>query len=126
VTLRDRSRIVDLSGAAKIRWRSYQAGFRELRIVLKLANGSWLVSDEADAAAPTWRERKFKIAELHWHTLDIDKVVEGTPVDRPDLTQVDEIGFTDLMTGGGSNACSRLDGIEVYGRPLPRPSGVSR
>ena len=125
VTLRDRSRLVDLSGAAKIRWRSFQAGFRELRIVLKLSSGSWLVSDEADAASPTWREREFKIAELHWHTLDIDKVVEGAPVDRPDLTQVDEIGFTDLMAGGGSNACSRLDWIEVYGRPLPRPSGVS-
>jgi hypothetical protein len=36
-----------------------------------------------------------------------------------DLSRVDEIGFTDLMPGGGSDACSRLDWIEVYGKPVP-------
>jgi hypothetical protein len=33
---------------------------------------------------------------------------------------VDEIGFTDLMTGGASDACSRLDWIEVYGKSIDR------
>jgi len=33
---------------------------------------------------------------------------------------VDEIGFTDLMAGGGSPASSRVDWIEVYGRPVSR------
>jgi hypothetical protein len=28
---------------------------------------------------------------------------------------VEEVGFTDLMPGGISAACSRLDWIEVYG-----------
>ena len=38
----------------------------------------------------------------------------------PDLSRVDEIGFTDLMHGGGSPACSRLDWIEVWGKAVPR------
>jgi len=33
---------------------------------------------------------------------------------------VDEIGFTDLMSGGKSAACSRVDWIEVYGRAVRR------
>ena len=39
---------------------------------------------------------------------------------HPDLTKVDEIGFTDLMNGASSPACTRLDWIEVYGKPVKR------
>jgi hypothetical protein len=48
VSLRHRSRLADLSGLAKIRWRSKQSGFRQLRVVLKLAEGVWLVSEQSD------------------------------------------------------------------------------
>jgi hypothetical protein len=41
-------------------------------------------------------------------------------VERPDLSRVDEIGWTTLMTGGGTPASSRVDWMEVYGRPAPR------
>jgi hypothetical protein len=121
VTLHDKTALVDLTGPAKIRWRSFQSGFRQLHLVLKLADGSWLVSDEADGASPTWHEREFNIADLHWRNLAIDIVAEGEVVDHPDLSRVDEIGFTDLMTGGGSSACSRVDWIEVYGKGEKRP-----
>jgi len=47
-------------------------------------------------------------------------VTEGNRADNPDLSKVDEIGFTDLMPGGASVACSRLDWIEVYARPVER------
>ena len=54
---------------------------------------------------------------LHrWRRLDITKVVEGAWVDRPNLSRVAEIGWTDLMPGGGTPASSRVDWIEVYGR----------
>ena len=36
------------------------------------------------------------------------------------LSNVEEIGFTDLMPGGKSSSCSRLDWIEVYGMPVAR------
>lgn len=39
-----------------------------------------------------------------------------------DLSQVDEIGFTDLMAGAGKGAQgnSGIDWIEVYGKPVRR------
>ncbi len=60
--------------------------------------------------------REFNVSDIRWRRLDIAKVVEGAWVDRPDLTKVSEIGWTDLMPGGGTPASSRVDWIEVYGR----------
>jgi hypothetical protein len=118
VTLRHRNGPVDLTGQSKIRWRSKQAGYRELRIVLKLAGGAWIVSDVSDPASNDWREREFNIQDIRWRALDPKTIIEKRWVDKPDLSKVAEIGFTDLMTGGGSDACSRLDWIEVYGSPV--------
>jgi hypothetical protein len=120
VALRHRDSLVDLTGLAKIRWRSKQAGFRQLRLIVKLADGTWLIGDQADGDSRDWREREFNIADLLWRRLDIDKILEGSQVEKPDLGRVDEIGFTDLMAGGGTPACSRLDWIEVRGRPVKR------
>lgn len=118
VTLRHRSALADLRGMAKIRWRSKQAGFRNLRIVLGLADGTWLVSDAADGASADWRESEFNVADIRWRRLAIETVIERDWVQNFDLSRVREIGFTDLMTGGESIACSRLDWIEVYARPV--------
>jgi len=118
VTLRHRSGLADLRGMAKIRWRSKQAGFRQLRIVLGLADGTWLVSDAADGASADWRAREFNIADIRWRRLAIGTVIERDWAVNPDLSRVREIGFTDLMTGGESAACSRLDWIEVYARKV--------
>lgn len=120
LSLRHKTALVDLTGQAKIRWRSKQAGFRQLRIILKLADGAWLVSDAADGPSLDWRQREFNLPDIRWRRLDINTIVEGAWVDRPNLTRVDEIGFTDLMRGGQSIACSRLDWIEVYGKPVKR------
>jgi hypothetical protein len=122
VSLRRKDALVDLTGQAKIRWRSKQAGFRRLRIILKTAAGDWLVSDADDPASSDWREREFNMADIRWRKLNIERIIEGDWVERPDLRKVDEIGFTDLMAGGESIACSRLDWIEVYGRPVARAS----
>jgi hypothetical protein len=118
VTLRHRNMLVDLTGQSKIRWRSKQAGLRDLRIALKLASGAWIVGDLSDGPSKDWREREFNLQDAHWFALDPKTIIEKKPVERPDLSRVAEIGFTDLMTGGGSDACSRVDWIEVYGRPI--------
>ena len=115
VTLRHRDHLVDLTGFSKIRWRSKQFGFRELHILLKLTDGTWLVSFEGDPASNDWRIREFNVRDLHWYTIDMSAIVELEPVEEPDLSKVEEIGFTDLMVGGKSASCSRLDWIEVYG-----------
>ena len=118
--LRHKALLVDLSGDAKIRIRSKQSGFRQLRITVKLADGTWLVSDQYAGATDDWAEQEFKINDIRWRKLNIDAVVEGAWVQKPDLTRVVEIGFTDLTVGGGTPASSRLDWIEVWGTPVKR------
>ncbi len=120
VTLRHKTALADLTGLAKIRWRSKQAGYRQLRIILKNAAGLWLVSDQYDGPSTDWRVREFNLGDFRWRRLDIEKILESDWVGNPDLTRVDEIGFTDLMRGGGTPACSRLDWIEVYAGSHPR------
>jgi len=126
VSLRHATKYVDLRGQSRIRWRAKQAGYRFLRPIIKLENGVWLIADAYDDASADWREREFIVSDLNWRRLDIEKVLEGKPVTAPDLSRVAEIGFTDLMTGGGSDACSRLDWIEVWGKPVAKTSQVSK
>ena len=120
ISLRHARLAMDLTGNAKIRWRAKQTGFRQLRIILKLANGKWIVSDQFDDDSADWRIREFNLADLRWRTLDIARVTEGKWEPSPDLSQVDEIGCTDLMAGGRTPASSRLDWIEVHARGVPR------
>jgi hypothetical protein len=117
VSLRHRTGPVDLTGQARIRWRAKQSGFRQLRIILRLADGAWVVSDQYDGASGDWRVREFNLADLRWRTLDIEKLVEGRWAEA-DLSRVVEMGFSDLMRGGGTPASSRVDWIEVYGKSI--------
>ncbi len=120
VSLKHKEHNVDLTGFAKIRWRTKQAGYRELRIALKLADGTWLVSDQSDGPSKDWRIKEFNIQDIRWRRLDIKRIAEVGAVNNPDLSNVEEIGFTDLMPGGQSASCSRLDWIEVDGKPVKR------
>ena len=114
VALYHKTKYADLSKNGKIRWRAKQSGFRRLHIILKLADGTWLISDKSDNASTDWKVSEFNIGDLRWRKLDIKTVTEQEWVEKPNLSKVDEIGFTDLMTGGDSKACSRIDWIEVY------------
>lgn len=118
ISLKHRSLLIDLTGLAKIRWRAKQSGFRQLRVILKLADGTWLVSDQYDGDSADWRIREFNVQDIRWRTLDIEKICEGPWAANPDLSRVAEIGCTDLMTGGGTSS-SRLDWIEVYAKAGP-------
>ena len=120
LTLKNPDSFVDLSEFAKIRWRSKQSGFRCLHLILKLADGNWLVSDRCDGYSGDWRMHEFNISDINWYSLDMETITEKKPVIDPDLSRVEEIGFTDLMTGGSSDACSRVDWIEVYGKAVDR------
>ena len=120
LSLKNKNFFADLSEFSKIVWRSKQSGLRCLHVILKLKNGKWLVGDQSDCLSSDWRIHEFILADINWFELDIKTVIEGAPVNHPDLSRVDEIGFTDLMRGGQSAACSRLDWIEVYGKSIPR------
>lgn len=116
VSLNHKSGAIGLSGQAKIRWRSRQSGFRLLRLMLQLGDGTWIVNGQYDPPSVDWREHEFVLAGLRWRRLRIETLTESQWVERPDLSRVAEVGFTGLMPGGASDACSRLDWIEVHGR----------
>ena len=106
---------IDLSGASFIRWRTRQSGFRQLRVILKLESGQWLISDQFEGASDTWQVTEVALDAVRWRQLDVDLVQESEWVDNPELGHVIEAGFTDLMVGGHSAASSRVDWIEVHG-----------
>ena len=114
VALQHRNGSVDLTGNAKVVIRSKQSGFRELRVILKLKNGDWLVSDEYAGFSDDWSEKEFRIRDIRWRKLDMSRITEAAWVTNPDLSSVAQIGFTDLMAGGGTPASSRVDWIEVW------------
>jgi len=124
-TLRKKDAAVDLTGLAKIRWRSKQTGFHQLRLMLKLADGTLLVSSGFEGASNDWRESELPIADQRWRKLDAKVMNDGAWVEAPDLSKVDEIGWTDLAPGsghgtGGAVGSSRVDWVEVYGIPVKR------
>ncbi len=123
-TLRDRGRFVDLSDPlAKIRWTVRTSGFHQVRPVLKLADGTWLVGDHTTGPSVDFDVADVSIADVHWMQLDIARVVTvGGWVEHPDLRKVDEVGFADLMPGSGHGpgGYANVARIEVYGRAVPR------
>jgi hypothetical protein len=123
-TLRDRSNFADLTGLARIRWNTKMSGFHQIRPIVKLADGTWLIGDRAEGSSTRdWILSEFNVADLRWLKLDIARVVTtGNFVDKVDLSKVDEIGFADLMPGSGHGPGGWVDvaQIEVYAKPVPR------
>ena len=121
--LRDKNNYGDLSGLARIRWVTKVSGFHQVRPIIKLADGTWLVGDRADGSAVDWLQSEFSLADVRWLRLDINAVVtKGNFVDKPDLSKVDEIGFVDLVPGSGHGPGGWIDvaTFEVFGKPVKR------
>jgi hypothetical protein len=121
--LRDKDNFVDLTGLAMIRWVTKVSGFHQVHPILKLADGTWLVGDHADGSTTDWHENEFSVSDVRWRKLNIAKVVTtGDWVNGPDLSKVDEVGFTDLLPGSGHGpgGWSDVGKIEVYGKPVKR------
>jgi len=120
LTLANKNNYADLTGNAIVRCRMMNSGFRQLRLIVKLADGKWLVGNLSEGPSSVWLIRDFVIKDIRWLQLNINTIVEAKEVEAPDLSRVDEIGFTDLMRGGLSAACSRVDWIEVYANSVKR------
>ena len=123
VALREKSNYADLSGLARIRWVTKVSGFHQVRPIVKLADGTWLVGDHADGSTLDWLQSDFSLADVRWLRLDIATVVtKGNVVDKPDLSKVDEIGYVDLMPGSGHGPGGWIDvaTIEVFGKAVKR------
>jgi hypothetical protein len=135
VMLKEKNNYLDLRGPARLRWRTRPRGLHMLHPLIKLADGTMLVADYGEPGSTYWRESEIYFVDIpRWRTLDPTTVAEaprkaGEPVwmDKVDLSQVDEIGFTDLMGGAGKGAQgnSGIDWIEVYGNPVKRSNARS-
>ena len=126
VALRDKGNYVDLTGLAKVRWNTKVSGFHKVHLIVKLADGTWLVGDHSDGSTVDWHVTEFSIGDVRWLRLDMPKVLtKGNFVEKPDLSKVDEIGFTDLMPGSGHGpgGWSDVALFEVYGKPVKRDGG---
>lgn len=123
LALRDSARYVDLTGLARIKWNVKTSGFHQVRPLVRLADGTWLVGDHTDASPLDWLTAEFSLASVRWLKLDPERLVTtGNFVDKPDLSKVDEVGFVDLFpsSGHGPGGWSDVAQIEVYGIAVPR------
>ncbi len=123
LTLADKNNLVDLSGKARIRWYLKTSGFHEVRPILKLADGTWLIGDHTDASLTDYLEFEFFVSDVKWMKVDMPKVqTKGALLEKVDLSKVDQIGFADLTQGSGHGlgGYSDVGWIEVYGKPVKR------
>jgi hypothetical protein len=123
-TLRDKDNDVDLTDPlAKIRWVVRTSGFHQIRPLIKLADGTWLVGDHTTGPSADFNQTDVSIADVRWMKIDTARMVTvGVWVDRPALSKVDEVGFADLMPGSGhgSGGYVNVARIEVFGKAVKR------
>lgn len=120
ISLQHRRLLIDFRCDGLVRWRAMQSGNRKMCLVVALADGTWLISEQGDNRAGPWHEFEIRLVEASWHRLDIDLVERRGPARNVDLSRVSAVGVSDLQAGGGPNHCSRLDWMEVLGRTVPR------
>ena len=100
-----------------------------LQPIIKTADGKWYIGDYQEGPSTDWLEREFSIIDVRWKEFDEKFATtkgNGWFVATPDLSKVDEIGFTSLGSGAvgngghGASSAARVDWIEIYGRPVKR------
>ena len=99
------------------------SGFHQVRPLVKLADGTWLVGDVAQGSTRDWLVSEVSFADVRWMKIDIARVVTtGVVLDKVDLSKVEEIGFADLMpsSGHGPGGWSDVAQFEVYAKSVPR------
>jgi hypothetical protein len=133
LTLKHKSAYLDLTGLARVRWRTRTEDLHVLHPVVKLADGRLLAGSQtftspqrpmngANAYSGDFVVSEVTFDDQRWFELDPMRVVTTREVGNPDLSRVDAIGFVDLMPGGGHGfaGCSNVSWIEVYAAPVKR------
>ena len=136
MTVSDKTSLWDVTRGGKIRFKTQNTGYRFLHVVIKTADGKYFASEEGAGESSVWIETDFIFQDLHWRNLlmtdtpsnasnrrqpDPKRVpIIPTSKGTPDLTQIDEVGFSDLMEGGWIPATSRVAAFELYGKVVPR------
>ena len=123
-TLRDKNNYLDLTGRARLRWITRTGSLHVIHPVVKLPDGMLLAGSLAISTDGDFLENEVSFNNQRWFKLDPEKLVTTIDVKNPDLTRVDEIGFVDLMPGGGKGVAGwvNVSVVELYANPTPRGS----
>lgn len=120
-TLRDRDHYLDLRGRASIRFTTIVSGFHRVRPIVRLADGTLLIGDQAEGSTTDYHRYDISFADCRWLRLDpVRGVTLGGTWVQPDLSKVDEVGVFDVIPGSGE---WRLPGAPVEKQPAPPAGG---
>jgi hypothetical protein len=124
-TLRDKNNYMDLTGRARLRWITRTQSLHVIHPLVKLPDGTLLAGSWTIATDGDFIENEVAFNNQRWYKLDPQKLVTTIEVKNPDLSKVDEIGFVDLMAGGGKGFAgwSNVSVVEVYAKGTPRANG---
>jgi hypothetical protein len=122
VTLKDPARFIDLTGLARLRWTVRTGSLHVIHPVVRLPDGTMLAGDHFESTSGDYITTEVAFGNMHWYRLDPKKIVTGPEVKGPDLRRIDEIGWTDLMPGGGHGAAGwvNVSAFELYANAVPR------
>ena len=120
-TLRDRNNYLDLRGRASIRVTTIVSGFHRVRPIIKLADGTLLIGDQAEGSTADYHRYDISFSDCRWLRLDpVRGVTLGATWVEADLSRVDEVGVFDVIPGSGE---WRAPGQPVEKQPAPPAGG---
>ena len=137
ITVSDKdNNLWDATGGGRFKVRTQNTGWRFVHVILKTADGKYYASEEGAGESSVFIDTDFVLQDLHWRNLmmtdtptnasnrrqpDPKRIpIIPTTKGTPDLSQIEEIGYSDLMEGGWIPATSRVAAFELYGKVVPR------
>ncbi len=136
ITVSDPKNYWDLSGTGKIMLRTRNSGYRFTHVVIKTADGKYYASEEGSGESSSWMNVEYIFSDLRWRSLLMTDTPSNASNQRkpdpnlvpiipqgkatPDLTKVEEVGFSDLMPGGWIPSTTRVNAFALYGKKVPR------
>ena len=120
-TLREKDHAFDLRARASIRFTTIVSGFHRVRPIIRLADGTLLIGDQAEGSTADYHQYEVSFSDCRWLRLDPARGVTlgGTWV-QPDLSKVDEVGVFDVIPGSGAWSAP---GLPVEKQPAPPAGG---
>src|SRR5436190_3159729 len=120
-TLRDKQKSFDLRGRASLRVTTIVSGFHRVRPLIKLADGTLLLGDQAEGSTADYHRYDISFSDCRWLALDpVRGVTLGGTWVQPDLGKVDEVGIFDVIPGSGAWPAQ---GLPVEKQPAPPAGG---
>ena len=120
-TLRDRNNYLDLRGRASIRLTAIVSGFHRVRPIIKLADGTLLIGDQAEGSTADYHQYDISFSDCRWLRLDATRgVTLGGNWVAADLSKVDEVGVFDVIPGSGAWT---VESAPVEKQPAPPAGG---